>query len=123
MNIAIVEFPGLSANPEKKKIDKLQWQFLMSLEEKLYLLVINISQPIKDSRTIIQEKNPTWKPIGFPTMILVSLSFPKKYKIFKILIKTCQENNFSDCEDISQSGICSFGNFKESSFKSCTTCD
>ena len=43
MNIAIVEFPGLSANPEKKKIDKLQWQFLMSLEEKLYLLVINIS--------------------------------------------------------------------------------
>lgn len=56
MNIAIVEFPGLSANPEKKKkIDKLQWQFLMSLEEKLYLLVINISQPIKDSRTIIQD--------------------------------------------------------------------
>lgn len=55
MNITIVEFPGLSANPEKKKIDKLQWQFLMSLEEMLYLLVINISQPIKDSRTIIQD--------------------------------------------------------------------
>lgn len=30
---------------QEKKIDKLCWQFIMHLEEKLYLLVINISQP------------------------------------------------------------------------------
>lgn len=54
MNLSTVdEFPGLSANPEKKKLTNC-WQFIMGLEEKLYLLVIDISQPIKDSRTIIQ---------------------------------------------------------------------
>lgn len=46
MNLSIVdEFPGLSVNPGEKKIDKLCWQFIMHLEEKLYLLVIDISQP------------------------------------------------------------------------------
>lgn len=129
MNLSIVdEFPGLSVNPGEKKIDKLCWQFIMHLEEKLYLLVIDISQPkIAEllSRIIpcVLREEPYLEAHRFPPVILVSLSFSKKYKIFKIFIKTCQENNFSDCKDISQSGICYFGNLKETSFKSCTTCD
>ena len=128
MNLSIAdEFPGLSLIQEKKN-DKLCWQFIMGLEEKFYLLLTFLNQSKTAellSRIIpcLLREEPYVEAHQFSPNDPCLPLFPKKYKIFKILFKNCQENNFSDCKDISQSGICCFGNLKESSLKSCMTCD
>lgn len=64
----------------------------MGLEEKFYLLPTFLNQSKTTellSRIIpcLLREDLTWKPIGFPPMILVSLFFPRNTKFSKYCLK------------------------------------